>query len=206
MTHYLVVTQMPQGALEHMLDDLQRLQKFKMDIGFCMDNDLCICEESAKANVREIRFFEIDVATPATDSFEKWLGREGFQDLALGSNSGISYKAYSKNIPFLKRILLRIKRFILKILLKLFYLSADSIFGFTAAPFKDFYGNKGTKYLPFAPMSKRFKEELPTDYTKKYQSQFNQRNIVIGKMIEHPIGSFEERPCKRCGARYAGCD
>ena len=210
MTHYMVITAMPHKNFEYMIDDLERVQTFPVDKQFCKDNKVCVCAGGdnpvAKANIREIKLLEIDVPTPAQKAFEKyWLSNwfKGISPNTMTLDEG--NKFYT--MPLRKRIFV-------KPFYKLFYWFMDKFlrhFFFARGlaetrkqkeklcklEHKQNPANKdlcdvetsGTIYKKFEPMSNFGK------------CNFNQRNYIIGRMVEHPIGSWDYSgtKCKTCG-------
>jgi len=189
---------MPRKSLEYMLDTLKH--GFIVDKEYCKREGICTCYERAYPTVREIRLFEFDMFTPATTDFELWLEEWGFDSFPLGLNP-----RFIEPHPDMEKSIKR-PNFIFRFLLKVFYKIMDTIL------IKILTGGKpyrwlrnefphGTIYRPFKPMFRRFARELPPKYKGIFK--YNQRNIVIGKMIEYPVGTMSMEKCKKCGGAHS---
>lgn len=203
MTHYLLATCMPEGAFQFWMDELLRY-KFLVNKQYCLEHDLCTCQDIAMANVRQFHFMEIDIPTFASDDFERWLAGWHFKDLNYNIASA-STKRWS-----LKR---KIITFFISGFMRLFYRLIDFAMQQTVSYDGDLHRGKlgirkgreyYMRYSHFIPMSVRFKGELPKIY--KSDLGYNARNFVIGKLIEYPIGSMDRLPCSKCGAKYQSLD
>lgn len=190
MSHYLVLTCMQEKSLEFMLDTLKH--GFYNDPEYCRRFDLCTCQEKSYPCIRELRLFEIDVPTPACEHFEAWLEEWGFADLM------------ERNLRRARQNKLWL--FPLKLFWKLFYKILNFIVtvGDPQLRKHQFLGNpKGqwlALYRPFSSMLTKYALE----HERKYEGQLklNQRNFIIGKLIETPVGSYDRVRCDKCGAKH----
>lgn len=191
-----------------MLDSLKNTP-LKYDKEFAKRENLCTCGNFGKAHLREIRIFEADVSTPCSAGFEEWLSEWGFASLTRRFYPKKETTILTKKQKWDEFKLWRsYKYFPLMLMFKIFYKIMDFFVRFLVGVNPDsnfkwlskkklFGMDIFTIYRNFAPIERRFAHELPKPY--KVKMQFNQRNFIIGKMIEHPIGSFDATPCVKCG-------
>jgi len=185
---------MPRENFKYMLRALE-MTKFRYDKEYAKREGICTCSDFGKPMVREIKILEIDTPTPITKDFEVWLSEWGFTDLFFQARK--KYRGFAKLIPFAMKVFYKIINTFLQ------FLCAGSDmnkYRWITEKLKAF-GCHGTIYRLFSPMSRRFARELPPPY--KARPHYNQRNFIIGKTIEYPVGSFElrgKKPCPKCGA------
>lgn len=201
MTHYLVLTTMPPENYKYMLHTLKQ-SAFRNDLNFCKKHDLCTCSPFSHANVREIKLMEIDVPTPATKDFETWLSEWGFSSVIRRLHptvEGTILSEKDKKRKFLHHDQIKFS-WLFRLLFKILYSLVSKIMLRGLPNYLKDLKNYSYIYRPFSPMEKRFAGELPDKY--KVKMQYNQRNIVFGKVIEHPVGSYTKIKCKKCGAGH----
>lgn len=198
---------MPIGSRNYLIDELERYQFF-YDKGYAKRFGLCTCPEFGYACIRKLDIWEIDIPTPCTPHFEWWLGDKGFIPIEKGNT--FHKRKLFKKYPLFWKIRYILSYTINKIIFKFYFWFMDKFLKYQLAPLmkasKDLVKKKdghytGTIYSDFMPMTKKFK---PFEYTKPYEysPKFNQRNLILGKVVEFPIGSYDKVPCKKCGANF----
>lgn len=195
---------MPHGNIEYMLDTLK--VGFEWDKEYAKKEDLCTCRDLGFANFREFKFFEVDIPTPCTKDFQEWLADWGFEGLP----TGLTPRQLEPHADKPAKPLTWFEDVFWKFFFKMIdWLIFGMMWRYPTGRrkwFKDKFQKYDkqmghTHYRKFDSIHKHYARELPKSY--KGGSKYNQRNIVIGRSIEYPIGTFSHQRCKVCHGKHS---